>query len=84
MSPELIDLADRAERTEALQASIDDMKAGKVVPAVDVLTETRRILEKKTSDRPHRLYRPGRSRWPRAIPSRSFSKLISPCRWRSL
>jgi PHD/YefM family antitoxin component YafN of YafNO toxin-antitoxin module len=45
----LIELADRAERMEALQASIDDMKAGKVVPAADVLAEMRSILAKKKS-----------------------------------
>jgi PHD/YefM family antitoxin component YafN of YafNO toxin-antitoxin module len=45
----LIELADRAERMEALQASIDDMKAGKVIPAADVLAEMRSILAKKKS-----------------------------------
>ena len=43
----LIELADRAERIEALQASIDDMRAGKVIPADDVLTEMRHILAEK-------------------------------------
>jgi PHD/YefM family antitoxin component YafN of YafNO toxin-antitoxin module len=43
----LIELADRAERMEALQASIDDMRAGKVIPADDVLTEMRHILAEK-------------------------------------
>src|ERR1700733_375473 len=43
----LIELADRAERMEALQASIDDMKAGKVVPAADVTAEMQSILAEK-------------------------------------
>ncbi len=45
----LIELADRAERMEALRASIDDMRAGKVVPAEDVLAEMRHILADKKS-----------------------------------
>jgi PHD/YefM family antitoxin component YafN of YafNO toxin-antitoxin module len=45
----LIELADRAERLEALQASIDDMQAGRVTPATDVLAEMRNILAKKQS-----------------------------------
>ena len=45
----LIELADRAERMEALRASIDDMRAGKVVPADDVLAEMRQILAEKQS-----------------------------------
>ena len=43
----LIELADRAERMEALRASIDDMRAGKVVPADNVLAEMRQILAEK-------------------------------------
>ena len=43
----LIELADRAERMEALQASIEDMRAGKVIPADDVLAEMRHILAEK-------------------------------------
>ena len=43
----LIELADRAERMEALQASIDDMRAGKVIPADDMLAEMRQILAEK-------------------------------------
>jgi PHD/YefM family antitoxin component YafN of YafNO toxin-antitoxin module len=43
----LIELADRAERMEALQTSIADMRAGKVVPAGDVLAEMRKILDGK-------------------------------------
>ena len=45
----LIELADRAERMEALQASIKDMQAGKVIPAADVLAEMRNILAEKKS-----------------------------------
>src|ERR1035438_10549676 len=45
----LIELADRAERMETLRASIDDMKAGKVIPTADVLAEMRGILAKKKS-----------------------------------
>ena len=45
----LIELADRAERMEALRASIDDMRAGKVVPADNVLAEMRQILAEKRS-----------------------------------
>ena len=45
----LLELADRAERMQALQASIDDMRAGKVVPAADVLAEMRSSLAKKKS-----------------------------------
>lgn len=43
----LRELDERAERMEALQASIDDMQAGKVVPADDVLAEMRQILAEK-------------------------------------
>src|SRR5580658_10481916 len=43
----LIELADRAERMEMLNASIDDMRAGKVIPADDVLAEMRDILAEK-------------------------------------
>jgi PHD/YefM family antitoxin component YafN of YafNO toxin-antitoxin module len=43
----LIELAERAERMEALQASIDDMRAGRVVPAEAMLAEMRRILAEK-------------------------------------
>jgi PHD/YefM family antitoxin component YafN of YafNO toxin-antitoxin module len=45
----LIELAERAERMEALQASIDDMRADKVVPADDVLAEMQQILAEKQS-----------------------------------
>jgi len=40
----LIELAERAERMEALQASIEDMRAGRVVPAETMLAEMRQIL----------------------------------------
>lgn len=43
----LIERAERAERLDALKASLDDMKAGKVIPAVDVLAEMRQILDGK-------------------------------------
>ena len=43
----LIELAERAERMDALKASIEDMKAGKVIPAADVLAEMRQILDGK-------------------------------------
>ena len=43
----LIELAERAERMDALKASLDDMKAGRVTPAADVLAEMRQILEGK-------------------------------------
>ncbi len=43
----LIELAGRAERMEALQASINDMRAGKVVPVEDMLAEMRQILAEK-------------------------------------
>jgi prevent-host-death family protein len=41
----LMALAERAERMDALKASIDDMKTGRVVPADDVLAEMRQILQ---------------------------------------
>ena len=41
----LIELAERAERMDALRASLDDMKAGRVMPASDVLAEMRQILD---------------------------------------
>ncbi len=43
----LVELAERAERMDALKASIEDMKAGKVIPAADVLAEMRQILDGK-------------------------------------
>ena len=43
----LIELAERAERMEALQASIEDMRAGSVIPAESMLAEMRQILDEK-------------------------------------
>jgi prevent-host-death family protein len=43
----LIELAERAKRMDALKSSLEDMKAGKVVPATDVLAEMRQILAGK-------------------------------------
>jgi PHD/YefM family antitoxin component YafN of YafNO toxin-antitoxin module len=43
----LIELAGRAERMDALKASLEDMKAGRVAPAPEVLAEMRQILERK-------------------------------------
>ncbi|MGO8897130.1 MAG: type II toxin-antitoxin system Phd/YefM family antitoxin [Isosphaeraceae bacterium] len=43
----LIELAERAERMEAIQASINDMRAGKVVPVEDMLAEMRQLLAEK-------------------------------------
>lgn len=40
-------LIERAERMEALRASIEDMRAGRVVPAEDMLAEMRLILAEK-------------------------------------
>jgi PHD/YefM family antitoxin component YafN of YafNO toxin-antitoxin module len=45
----LIELAERAERMEALQASIDDMRAGRFVPADAVLAEMQTMLDNKKS-----------------------------------
>ena len=43
----LIELAERAQRMDALKASLDDVKAGRVVPAEEVLAEMRQILGRK-------------------------------------
>ena len=40
----LIEMAERNERMEALQASLADMRAGRVVPAETMLAEMRQIL----------------------------------------
>jgi len=40
----LIERAERAERMEALRASVEEMRAGQGVPAADVLAEMRQIL----------------------------------------
>jgi prevent-host-death family protein len=43
----LIELAERAERMDALRASVEEMRAGKAIPADDVLAEMREILAEK-------------------------------------
>jgi hypothetical protein len=43
----LVELAERAERMNALQASIEDMRAGRVIPAESMLAEMRQILTEK-------------------------------------
>lgn len=43
----LVELAERAERMEALQASLDDMRAGRVVPVEDMLAEMKQLLAGK-------------------------------------
>ena len=43
----LIELAERAERMEALRESIEDMRAGRVSPVEDMLAEMRQILAEK-------------------------------------
>jgi PHD/YefM family antitoxin component YafN of YafNO toxin-antitoxin module len=40
----LLELAERSQRMEALQASLEDMRAGRVVPAETMLAEMRQIL----------------------------------------
>src|SRR5947209_3310857 len=40
----LMKLAEKAERLEALQASLEDMRAGRVIPAEAMLAEMRQIL----------------------------------------
>jgi prevent-host-death family protein len=40
----LIALAERVERMEALRLSVEEMRAGKGIPAEDVLAEMRQIL----------------------------------------
>jgi PHD/YefM family antitoxin component YafN of YafNO toxin-antitoxin module len=46
----LLQLADRAERMEALRESIDDMRASRVSPVEDMLAEMRRILAEKQGE----------------------------------
>jgi len=43
----LVEIAERVERMDGLRASLDDMKAGRVSPAEDMLAEMRRILDAK-------------------------------------
>jgi prevent-host-death family protein len=45
----LVEMAGRAERMDALRASLEDMKAGRVSPAEEMLAEMRQILEAKKS-----------------------------------
>jgi len=43
----LIELAAQAERIEAVRTSVEDMRAGRVIPAEDMLAEMRQILALK-------------------------------------
>jgi PHD/YefM family antitoxin component YafN of YafNO toxin-antitoxin module len=43
----LLELAERAERMEALLASVEDMRSGRVGPAEEMLAEMRQILAEK-------------------------------------
>src|SRR3954464_11038046 len=43
----LLALAERTERMDALKASLEDMRAGRVSPADDMLAEMRKILDQK-------------------------------------
>ena len=43
----LVELAERAQRMEALRESVADMRAGRVVPAEEMLAEMRQILAEK-------------------------------------
>jgi len=43
----LLEIAERAERMDALRASLEDMKEGRVSPADAMLAEMRGILEAK-------------------------------------
>ncbi len=45
----LLEIAERAERMDALRASLEDMKEGRVSPADVLLAEMRGILEAKKS-----------------------------------
>jgi PHD/YefM family antitoxin component YafN of YafNO toxin-antitoxin module len=45
----LLVLAERTERMDALRESIDDMRAGRVSPAADMLAEMRQIFDEKLS-----------------------------------
>lgn len=46
---QILAIAERARGLEHLRSSIEDMKAGRVVPAEDVLDEIRQILATKPS-----------------------------------
>lgn len=43
----LVEIAERVERMDVLRASLEDMKAGRVSPAEDMLAEMRQILDAK-------------------------------------
>ena len=43
----LVELAERARRMDALQESLADMRAGRVVPAEEMLVEMQQILAQK-------------------------------------
>jgi len=43
----LVEIAERVERMDALRASLEDMKAGRVSPAENMLAEMRQILDAK-------------------------------------
>ncbi len=43
----LVELAGRAERMDHLRASIEDLRAGRVIPAEDMLAEMRQILAER-------------------------------------
>lgn len=43
----LIELAERAEQMDALRASVEEMRAGKGIPAAEVLAEMKQILAEK-------------------------------------
>ena len=43
----LVELAERARRMDALQESLADMRAGRVVPAEEMLVEMQQILTQK-------------------------------------
>lgn len=50
----LVELGEKAERMEALRVSMAEMRAGRVVPAEDVLAEMRQILADAASKKPTR------------------------------
>lgn len=43
----LVEKAERVERMDALRVSLEDMKAGRVSPAQDMLDDMQRLLEAK-------------------------------------
>lgn len=43
----LLEIAERAEEMEALRVAVEEMRAGKGIPAEDVLAEMRQILAAK-------------------------------------